>query len=54
MCAPAAWRNGWDLCSKEHRAESGPEMAGRLTDRHVFALIPEDYRRLDWAQGTER
>jgi len=32
----------------------GPERDGRLTDRHVFALIPEDYRRLDWAQGTQR
>ena len=28
-----------------------PDAEGRPTDRHIFSLIPEDYRALDWARG---
>ena len=28
----------------------GPGPDGQPTDRHVFALIPEEYRRLDWSK----
>ncbi len=26
---------------------------GRISDRHVFALTPEDFQRLTWAMGTQ-
>lgn len=30
-----------------------PDVDKQPRDQHVFALIPEDYRRLDWASGSD-
>lgn len=32
---------------------SGLDEGGRPADRHVYALVPEDYRRLDWVAAPE-
>ncbi len=43
---------GYVLEGQLRRCAPGPD--GQPADRLVFALLPEEYRRLDWAVGAQR